>query len=243
MQKLAEICVRRPVFATMLIVGVTVIGAFCYFKLGVDQFPNVDFPVISVTVVNRGASPDQIETDITEKVESAVNGISGVKEIRSSSVEGISQVNIQFSLDKSFDVAAQEVRDKLNLVLPDLPKGIESPTVQKFETNASPVIRLAISSSRPLRETTEIVKKQIKEKLETLEGIGRVTLIGGVKRQVRVIVEPEKLKSFNLSPNDLLLAIQKNNTEAPGGELTRGERETTLRALKTPRKIRPQLPR
>lgn len=231
MQKLAEICVNRPVFATMLIVAVTVIGAFSYLTLGVDQFPNVDFPVVTVTIANEGASAAEIETEITEKVEATVNSISGVKEIRSSSVEGNSQVNIQFSLGKNFDVAAQEVRDKVNLVIPELPKTIETPTVQKFETNASPVIRLAISSPRPLRETTDIVRKQLKEKLETLDGIGRVSIIGGAKRQIQVIVDPVRLRAYHLTPSEVLAAIRKQNAEAPGGSLKQGPNERTLRTL------------
>ena len=132
MQKLAEICVNRPVFATMLILALTVAGAFSYFSLGVDRFPKVDFPVITVTVANPGSSPAEIETEITDKIEAAVNTISGIKELRSTSVEGVSQVFIQFNLDKNFDVAAQEVRDKVNLVISDLPNTIETPTVQKL---------------------------------------------------------------------------------------------------------------
>jgi len=163
MQWLAEICIQRPVFTTMLIVAIAVFGLVGYGTLGVDRFPNVDFPVVTVVITNPGASAVEIERDITEKVESAVNAISGVKEIRSTSVEGISQVNIQFSLNKDFDVAAQEVRDKVNLVIPELPKTIEPPTVQKFETNASPVIRLAVSAPYSLVETTSLARRQVKD--------------------------------------------------------------------------------
>ena len=163
MQWLAEICIQRPVFTTMLIVAIAVFGLVGYGTLGVDRFPNVDFPVVTVVVTNPGASAVEIERDITEKVESAVNAISGVKEIRSTSVEGISQVNIQFSLNKDFDVAAQEVRDKVNLVIPELPKNIEPPTVRKFETNASLVIWLAAFTPHPLVGTTHLARRQVKD--------------------------------------------------------------------------------
>ncbi|QUW04168.1 efflux RND transporter permease subunit [Chloracidobacterium validum] len=229
MQRLAEICVRRPVFATMLIVAITVAGVFGYTTLGVDQFPNVDFPVVTVVIANPGASASEIERDITEKVESAVNAIGGVKEVRSSSVEGISQVNIQFSLNKNFDVAAQEVRDKVSSVIPELPKTIEPPTVQKFETNASPVIRLAVASSRPLAETTRIARREVKEQLETLDGVGRVSLLGGARRETRVSLDPLRLQAYGLTPVEVAAAVQRQNQDAPTGGLAQGARETALR--------------
>src|ERR687890_2899498 len=137
MQKLAEICVRRPVFATMIIMSLTVVGVFSFFSLGVDLFPKIDFPTITISVVNPGASPREIETEITDKVEAAVNTISGIDELRSTSVEGVSQVFITFLLDKNADIAAQEVRDKVDLVVPDLPDTAEEPVVQKLDTDAA----------------------------------------------------------------------------------------------------------
>src|SRR5207248_8922774 len=118
MQWLAEICVKRPVFATMLIMSLVVVGAFSFFSLGVDLFPKIDLPTVTVTVTNPGASPQEIETEVTDRIESAVNTISGIDELRSTSVEGVSQVFITFILDKDADVAAQEVRDRVNLTLP-----------------------------------------------------------------------------------------------------------------------------
>src|SRR5215203_6280940 len=122
MQKLAEICVRRPVFATMLILSLTVVGLFSYKSLGVDLFPKIDFPTITVTVVNPGASPQEIETDVTEKIEESVNTISGIDELRSTSVEGISQVFVVFILEKDVNVAAQEVENRVQTVIPNLPE-------------------------------------------------------------------------------------------------------------------------
>ncbi|MCS7079269.1 MAG: efflux RND transporter permease subunit [Chloracidobacterium sp.] len=207
---------------------------FGYTTLGVDQFPNVDFPVVTVVVANPGASAADIERDITEKVEAAVKAISGVKEIRSSSVEGISQVNIQFSLNKDFDVAAQEVRDKVNLVIPELPRTIEPPTVQKFETNAAPVIRLAVASPCPLVETTRIARRSVKEQLETLDGVGRVSLLGGARREIRVMLDPLRLRAYALTPAEIASAVQRRNQDAPAGTLEQGARVT---ALRTPGKL------
>src|SRR5687768_3933424 len=174
MQKLAEICVRRPVFATMLILSLTVVGLFSYQSLGVDLFPKIDLPTITVTVVNPGASPQEIETEITDKVEGAVNTISGIDEIRSSSVEGVSQVFITFLLEKNPDIAAQEVRDKVNLVIADLPEQAEIPTVQKLDPDAAPVVAIVVSAEMPIRELTTIADKRIKERVETVNGVGEV---------------------------------------------------------------------
>src|ERR1051325_4900234 len=146
MQWLAEVCVKRPVFATMLIMSLVVVGAFSFFSLGVDLFPKVDFPTVTVTVTNPGSSPQEIETEITDKIEEAVNTISGIDELRSTSVEGVSQVFVQFVLEKDADVAAQEVRDKVNLAIPDLPETAEEPIIQKLDTDAAPVLRIAVSA-------------------------------------------------------------------------------------------------
>src|SRR5439155_8778399 len=142
MQKLAEICVRHPVFATMLILALTVIGAFSFFKLGVDRFPKIDFPVVSVITNNPGASPQEIETEITDRIEGAVNTVSGIDELRSTSVEGVAQVFITFVLEKNADVAAQEVRNKVDLIVNELPETAENPIVQKLDTDATPVLRI-----------------------------------------------------------------------------------------------------
>src|ERR671933_1689105 len=190
MQKLAEICVRRPVFATMIIMSLTVVGLFSFFSLGVDLFPKVDFPTITVTVVNPGASPREIETEITDKIESSVNTISGIDELRSTSVEGVSQVFVQFLLEKNADVAAQEVRDKVGLIVNDLPETAETPIVQKLDTDASPVLRIAVSANKSLRDVTDLADKDIKKRIESINGVGNVSIIGGAQREIHVWVDP-----------------------------------------------------
>jgi HAE1 family hydrophobic/amphiphilic exporter-1 len=178
MQWLAEICVKRPVFATMLIMSLVVVGGFSFLSLGVDLFPKIDFPTITITVRNPGASPQEIETEITEKVEEAVNTISGIDELRSSSIEGISQVFVQFILEKDVNVAAQEVENRVQTVIPNLPETAEQPTVQKLDTDAAPVLRISISAPIGLREVTEVAKNKVKERIESVNGVGQVTIIG-----------------------------------------------------------------
>jgi HAE1 family hydrophobic/amphiphilic exporter-1 len=231
MQKLAEICVRRPVFATMLILSLTVVGLFSYKTLGVDLFPKIDLPTITVTVVNPGASPQEIETEITDKVEGAVNTISGIDELRSTSVEGVSQVFITFLLEKDVDVASQEVRDKVDLIVSDLPETAEKPIVQKLDTDAAPVLRVAVSAPRSLREVTDVADKQIKERIESINGVGQVQIVGGRKREIQVWVDPDKLRSFNVTVAEVAAAIRMQNMEVPGGRVDEGTRELTVRTM------------
>jgi HAE1 family hydrophobic/amphiphilic exporter-1 len=231
MQKLAEICVRRPVFATMLILSLTVVGIFSFFSLGVDLFPKIDLPTITVTVVNPGASPQEIETEVTDKVEEAVNTISGIDELRSTSVEGVSQVFITFLLDKNADIAAQEVRDKVNLISGDLPETAETPIVQKLDTDAAPVLRIAVSAPSSLREVTDVADKRIKKNIESLNGVGNVEIVGGREREVQVYVDPDKMRAFNVTVAEIAAAVRAQNLEVPGGRVDEGTRELTVRTL------------
>src|SRR5438128_577839 len=231
MQKLAEICVRRPVFATMLILSITVVGIFSFRSLGVDLFPKIDLPTITATVINPGASPEEIETEITDKVEGAVNTISGIDELRSTSLEGVSQVFITFVLEKNADVAAQEVRNKIDLIVNDLPETAEVPIVQKLDTDATPVLRIAVSAPRSLREVTDLADKQIKRMIESINGVGNVEIVGGRKREIEVWVDPDKMRAFNVSAADVASAVKLQNMELPGGRIEAGKRELTVRTM------------
>jgi len=231
MQKLAEICVRRPVFATMLILSLTVVGLFSYKSLGVDLFPKIDLPTITVTVVNRGASPQEIETEITDKVEGAVNTISGIDELRSTSVEGVSQVFITFLLEKNPDIAAQEVRNKVDLIVNDLPVTAEQPIVQKLDTDAAPVVRIAVSAPRSIREVTDIADKKIKQQIESINGVGDVQIIGGRTREIEIWVDPDKLRAYNVTVAQVADAVKAQNLELPGGRVDEGARELTVRTM------------
>ena len=231
MQKLAEICVRRPVFATMLILSLTVVGLFSYKSLGVDLFPKIDLPTITVTVVNPGASPQEIETEITDKVEGAVNTISGIDELRSTSVEGVSQVFITFLLEKNPDVAAQEIRNKIDLIVNDLPVTAEQPMVQKLDTDAAPIVRLVVSAPRSLREVTDIADKKIKQQIESINGVGNVQIIGGRTREIQIWVDPDKLRAFNVTVAQVAEAVRAQNMEVPGGRVDEGTRELTVRTM------------
>jgi HAE1 family hydrophobic/amphiphilic exporter-1 len=229
MQWLAALSVRRPIFATVLILSLTVIGAFTFSLLGVDRFPKVDFPTVVVTTVQPGAAPEQIETEITDKIEEAVNTISGIDELRSTSSEGVSIVMIGFLLDKNSDVAAQEVRDKINSVLPRLPRTIEQPRVDKFDPDAAPVLSIALTANKPVREVTEYADKVLRRQLESITGVGQVLVLGGRQRQINVWLDADRLRAYNLTVTDVSRALQSQNIEVPGGRVDQGQHSVTLR--------------
>jgi HAE1 family hydrophobic/amphiphilic exporter-1 len=229
MQWLASISVRRPIFATVLILLIAVVGIVGYSKLNVDRFPNVDLPVVSIITTLPGAAPEEIETELTDKIEEAVNTISGIDELRSISTEGVSQVFVTFLLDKNVDVASQEVRDHLATVLHDLPEGTESPVVSKLDPDAAPVLFVAVESDRSIRDITELADHQIRQSLESISGVGQVTIIGGHKRQVQVLLDPNKLKANGLTASDVRRAIVTQNVTTPGGTIDTGPQRLTFR--------------
>jgi len=227
-----DFCIRRPIFTAMLVTAPIVLGLASYAKLGVDLFPNVDMPIVSITTTLRGASAEEMETSVTRPIEEAVNTVSGIDELRSTTKEGISQVTIQFVLEKNGNVAAQEVESKVRTILSQLPTGTETPIVDKFQIDASPIMTIAISGRRDFREITEIARKKIKEDLETINGIGTVTLVGGRTRAINVTIDPEKLQKYrNLSIDDVRLALQRENQELPGGRVDKGQSEVGLRTM------------
>src|SRR5437870_8850709 len=229
MQWLAELCVKRPGVAPVLLAAPSVISMVAFTRLGVDRFPKIDFPTITVTTVQPGAAPEQIETEITDKIEEAVNTISGIDDLRSVSSEGISQVIVSFLLDKDTDVAAQEVRDKLNGVLPRLPKTIQQPRVDKMDPDAAPVLSLALSARQPVRDITEYADKILRRQLESVNGVGQVIVLGGRQRQINIWLDADRLRAYTLTVTDVSRALQAQNIEVPGGRVDQGPQSLTLR--------------
>jgi HAE1 family hydrophobic/amphiphilic exporter-1 len=229
MHALAKLCVRRPVFATMLILSLVVTGIFSYFSLGVDLFPSIDIPSVEIITSDPGASPEAVETEITKKIEDAVNTISQIDELRSTSSEGQSLVLIQFDLSKNGDIAAEEVQNHLSLVTNDLPRTARIPVVIKFDPDATPILQIAVSAPRPLRDLTQIADKLLKQKLENAKGVGQVKIVGGARREIHIVTDPDKLRAYNLTISDVFNAVRAQNIELPGGSLRAGARELTVR--------------
>ena len=229
MQWLAALCVRRPVFASVLILSLTVIGVFSFAQLGIDQFPNVDIPTVLVTTRLPGAAPEQVESEVTDKIEEAVNTISGIDTLTSTSSEGVSQVVVSFRLEKGADVATQEVRDRVNRILPLLPRTITQPIIEKRDPDAAPVLTIALTADAPVRDITEYADKVLRRQLESADGVGQVLVLGGRRRQINVVLDADRLRAQNLTVNDVARALQAQNSDIPGGRIDQGAQSLTMR--------------
>ncbi len=229
MQWLAALCVRRPIFTWVLMLTLLVVGIVGYGSLGLDQFPKVDFPTILVATHLDGAAPEEVETELTDKIEGAVNTISGIDELRSRSSEGVSQVIVTFTLDKDVNVAAQEVRDHINTILSDLPKGIDQPVVTKVDPDAVPVLYVTLQGKGTVRDLTELADKRVRRQIESISGVGQATLVGGRKRQINIWLDPLALQASSITATDIARAMGTQNLTVPGGEIETGPRRVTLR--------------
>jgi HAE1 family hydrophobic/amphiphilic exporter-1 len=226
-----EVFVRRPVFTTMVIATLVVLGIASFVQLGVDIFPKVDLPTITITTRLPGASPEEIESQITEPIEEVVNTISGLDELRSSTIEGQSQIFATFVLERNVQEAANDVREKVGAVLSRFPAGTESPIIEKADPDSAPVLALVVSGQRSAREITEIADKRIKRALETVKDVGAITLVGDRKREIQIFADPDRLTGFGLSIQQLKEALLRQNVEIPGGRVTSGLNEEGLRTL------------
>jgi len=231
MQKLADICIRRPVFAAMIILALVVVGAASYGRLGVDRFPSVDLPTVSVRTSLPGSSTEETEAEISQKIEEAVNTVEGIEELRSVSSGSTSFVIATFSLNRNIDTAAQDIRDRIAGVIRNLPLDTQPPVISKFNNDSSPVMSIALSGNRSLRELTEYADKVVKIQLERSAGVGQVNLVGGLNRAINIWIDPDRLAAFGIPITAVRQAMVRQNAEAPGGNVTSGAREQTLRTM------------
>src|SRR6266850_242995 len=231
MQKLAEVCIKRPVFATMLVMALVVVGAASWFRLGVDRFPAVDLPTVTVRVELPGASTEEVETQVSQKLEEQVNTIQGIQELRSISSPGNSIVIVTFALNRPIDVAAQDVRDKVSIARRNLPRDIREPIISKTDNDQAPVVTVALSGDRSIRELTEIADKTVKVQLERSTGVGEVRIVGGLLRSVNVWVDPDRLSAYQIPITTVRDALTRQNADLPGGNVTQGLNEASLRTM------------
>jgi len=231
MQKLAEICIHRPVFAAMIILALVVVGAASYFSLGVDRFPSVDLPTVSVRTSLPGASAEEMETLVSQEIEEVVNTVDGIDELRSISGPGTSIVIATFKLDRDLETAAQDVRDRVATVVRQLPEDVQPPVVQKFNNDSAPVMTIAMSADRSLRELTELADKLARPQFERVGGVGEVSVVGGVERAINVWVDAERLAAYQIPITAVQQALARQNADIPGGNVTTGREELTLRTM------------
>ena len=226
---LPELSIKRHVLAWMLSAVIVLFGIISYQKIGVDRVPAIDFPIIMINTTLRGADPDVVDTSITSIIESAINTTPGIEHIQSASSPGVSSISITFALNKDIDVAYNEVQAKVNQVIKRLPADTDPPVLQKVDTNASPVIWLALSGDRTVQQLNLYANNILKKKFETIAGVGEVTIGGRRDRVIRVNVSPERMAAYKLTANDLIAAFDKEHVQLPGGFLVSNQAEQLLK--------------
>ena len=227
---LSGLAISRPVFTTMLMALLVVLGIFSFRRLPIDQFPEVDIPMITVQTVYPGASAEVIEREVTRRMEEAFNPVEGVDRITSITLEGVSQVMVEFDLDRNVDQAAQDIRTKIDGIRRDLPEAIEPPLVQKFDPAAMPIVSVAVSSNTlPIPQLTLLVDDTIRRRLESVQGVGEARLSGGLEREVRVFLQPDRMQAVGVTVPEIMQALQLQNMEVPAGRIERGASEQLVR--------------
>jgi len=226
---LTNLSLKRPVFATVTILALVALGIISYVGLNINDYPEVEFPYVSVTIVQKGASPEQVETKIAQKVEEAIGQISGVKHMYTTVREGVSTTVTEFSLETKPEVAAQDVRDKIGTIRGNLPTDAEEPVIARYDPSAMPIVSLAITGDLSVREMTTVVDDLIKKRLETINGVGTINISGAEKREIQIKLDKEKLSAYGLTTPEVLSSLQSENMEVPGGKVSSGSREMTLR--------------
>lgn len=228
---LSEICVRRPVFAFMLIMFLVILGVFSFLDLGVDLFPKTDAATVNVRVQLPGASPEEVVSQVILPLEETVAAVSGIEEMRAMISEGSANLTITFVLERDIGEAVEDVREKVSAAMRKLPPNVLPPTVTKSDPDSDPIVTLAVSGNRSTRELTEIADKQIRRAFETIDGVGQIDLSGGQTRQVNVFLDIDKMNGYNISAQEVERALRSENVETPGGRIVRGTAEMGVRTL------------
>ena len=226
---LADTSIKRPVFATMLLLALVVLGIVSYPSIGVDLYPKVDFPIVNVTTRLKGASPEIMDIDVTDKIEEVINTINGVKTIASTSTEGVSVVTVEFVLERDIDMAVQDVREKVSTIRAKLPTDIDEPIIEKVDPDATPVMWLSLSGNRSVGELSTYADEVLKEQLQKVPGVGAINLGGLRLRQVRIWLDRDKLRAYQVTASDVFQALARENVELPGGRIESATKEYSVK--------------
>jgi HAE1 family hydrophobic/amphiphilic exporter-1 len=230
-QALAEVCIRRPVFASMLTLALVVVGWVSYNRLAVDRYPSVDLPTVRVQSRLAGASPEDVETEISDRLEEAVNTVAGIEQLRSISGSGSGVILATFELGADIDVAAQDVRDRVSAVARDLPNEADPPVVAKVDNDSEPVLQVAVIGPRSVRELTEFADRVVRAQLERAAGVGEVRVTGGLERTMNLWLDADRLAALGLSAAAVRDAVAEQNADVPAGNVTTKDSEQSLRTL------------
>ena len=228
---LSNVSVKKPVLATMVILVFVVLGVFSFQRLSIDLMPEIDLPFVTITTIYPGAGPKEVESQITELIEEEAISVSNVKKVESYSQENVSIVMIEFELGIDVDIAAIEVKDKVDAIRFKLPKGAEQPSIVKFDIGAMPIMDLAVSGSRPLEEIFELTDKTIKDQLARVDGVASISIVGGKEREIQINLSKEKLRGYGLSIMNIAQAVAMSNLSVPAGRITQTREEFTVRLL------------
>jgi HAE1 family hydrophobic/amphiphilic exporter-1 len=226
---ISDTSIKRPVFATMVIMALVVFGLVSYPEIGVDLFPKVDFPIVSITTTLKGASPEVMDIDVTDKIEEAVNTINGVKAISSTSTEGGSSIIVEFQLERDIDLAVQDVREQIAAIRSKLPDDITEPVIMKVNPDSTPVMWLSLSGNKSQLELSTYADEVLKEQLQKANGVGALILAGLQKRQVRIWLDLDKLNAYQISPGDVASILGRENVELPGGRIESDTKEFSVK--------------
>jgi HAE1 family hydrophobic/amphiphilic exporter-1 len=228
---LPDFSINRPVAATMMVCALVVFGVIGLTRLGVSLYPDVDFPVVTITTVWENARPEEVDNEITDEMEDAISSVSGIKHMTSQSMQGRSRVTVEFELSKDLDVAAQEVRDKVSARLRHLPSDADAPVIDKLDINARPIMWISITGPYAIEEMTRIVDEQIRPLLQKIEGAGEIHLGGGREKEVQIWLYRERLAAYNIGVDEVIDAIRREHIELPGGKIESREKEFLIRTV------------
>src|SRR5262245_7158873 len=231
MQQLAEVCIRRPIFASMMTLALLVVGIAGYLALAVDRFPAVDLPTVRVQTRLPGASPEEVETEVSDTVEEAVNTVAGIDQLRSISGSASGVIVATFDLERDIDVAAQDVRDRVSTVIRELPEAADPPVVAKVDADSEPILEVALMGQRSVRDLTELADKIVRVQVERAAGVGEVRITGGLERTMNVWLDADKLVAYGVPATAVRDAIVAQNADVPGGNVTTREQEQSLRTM------------
>ncbi len=227
---LSDLSIKQPVLATMLAVTLVTLGIFSYQRLSVDLFPDVEIPVLTVQTAYPGASPETVEREVSKRIEEALNTIPGVRHISSTTTEGLSMVIVEFRLGVRITTAQQDAQSKINAIRADFPADMEEPVIQRIDFNAMPVVSVAVESkTADVKTLSTLAEKVLKKRLENVPGVGQVNLVGLARREIKVLVDREKLKAFGLTYAEISGALRRENIDVPAGKLEQGLNEPLVR--------------
>ncbi|HNW34036.1 MAG TPA: efflux RND transporter permease subunit, partial [Candidatus Ozemobacteraceae bacterium] len=228
---LADSAVRRPVTTTMAYLAVALFGILCYLDLGVDEFPEVEFPTVTITCIYRGASPETLESKVIDKIEEQVAALSGIDNIKSVCAENIARTIVQFKLDRDINVAVQDVRDKVATIRSELPEAMESPIIEKLDTGAIPILTFVVTGRLPIADLSKYTKDVVKNRIQSIPGVGAIKELGIREREIKIWIDNDKLNAHRLTAAEVVLAVKSKNIEIPAGKVEDERQEFTVKTM------------